>query len=282
MEQIAGLVGGINMLHPSPLKLDASDLNTEPWAGNAIVATGHDEDGYNALAWNADQPLSPLACRHDAVQQWSREQAVAPSPLAAPSLDKSAYRNRAAGQLHAFGGWLATRTDLPNASARASSLYGLEYATRFKRFTLATGVHYGSYGVAFHEAEHAPGASTLRLEYVEVPLLVGYKFGHRRLAVSLQAGLCLDMLFSASGRYQTDANGPQRVIPDDVLRNTNYAVLLRPRLSYQATDLLSLQLGPLFKQQLASVALQGPLADARTQSAGVCFGATWNLQRSAF
>jgi len=157
------------------------------------------------------------------------------------------------------------------------SLYGFEYRVRARYFSVATGIHYGTYAM-----QAGRGAADVKLNFVEVPLLAGVEVGFKRFGVLVQGGMSLDFLFDSGGRYPTDDARTSAGFPDDAFNTLNYSWMLRPQASYRLNERLSLSAGPLWKVQLGSVAQNGLLKDARASGAGISAGLTWRLDRSTF
>lgn len=194
--------------------------------------------------------------------------------------DMEAFKRRPMGELHAFGAPLAVRTKSSTgerSGAEMGSLVGLDYRVRTKRFSWATGIHYGSYAIKGDQ-----GATDVKLNVVEVPLLASYQLSRRRFAVALQGGLSMDLLFNSRGRYRVEGNGSGAAFPDDAFRTVNWSWLLRPQVTYHVADRLSVNAGPLWKAQISEVANAGPLAGAHVSSSGMTIGITWRLDRSTF
>ncbi len=189
-------------------------------------------------------------------------------------------KHRASGELHAFGAPLSVRTRLggeEEPTPQAGSLFGLEYRVRSRYLSIATGIHYGTYGLKSGQAQ-----AEVKLNYVEVPVLAGIELGFRRFGVLVQGGMSLDFLFDSGGRYPTDDARPGSGFPDDAFTTLNYSWMIRPQVSYQVNEHLSLSAGPVWKTQLSNVAEKGSLKDARAFNTGISAGFTWHLDRSTF
>ncbi len=187
---------------------------------------------------------------------------------------------RPLGELHLFGAPLSVKTAEGSASdgaTRNGSLYGLEYRVKSRYVSLATGIHYGTYGM-----QAGQGTADVDLNYVEVPLLAGVVVGFKRFGVLVQGGMSLDFLFDSGGRYPTEGARSGSGFPDDAFNTVNYSWMLRPQATYRLNERLSLSAGPMWKAQLGSVAQNGLLKDARASSAGISAGLTWRLDRSTF
>ncbi|MBL7983453.1 MAG: hypothetical protein JNM91_00575, partial [Flavobacteriales bacterium] len=113
--------------------------------------------------------------------------------------EQESPKRRSSGELHVFGAPLGVKTARGGGSGgtmRSGSLYGLEYRVRSKYVSLATGIHYGTYGMQAGE-----GAAEVKLNYVEVPLLAGVEVGFKRFGALVHGGMSLDFLFDSGGRY---------------------------------------------------------------------------------
>lgn len=194
--------------------------------------------------------------------------------------EQESPKRRSLGELHVFGAPLGVKTARGGGSGgtmRSGSLYGLEYRVRSKYVSLATGIHYGTYGMQAGE-----GAAEVKLNYVEVPLLAGVEVGFKRFGALLHGGMSLDFLFDSGGRYPMEGARSGSGFPDDAFNTLSYSWILRPQVAYRLNERLSLSAGPLWKAQLGSVAQTGLLKDARSSSAGFTAGLTWRLDRSTF
>lgn len=183
------------------------------------------------------------------------------------------------GELHFFGAQLSVHTrsgDGWRSGAQAGSLVGMEYRMRAKRFSWATGVYYGTYGL-----KAGQGADVV-LNFVEVPLLAGYGIGYGRFGLLMQGGFSVDLLFNSSGRYALGDAGAGAGFPDDAFRRANCSWLLRPQATYQLGEHLTVGAGPLWKAQFGKVANAGALDAARIGASGISFGLSWRLDRSTF
>ena len=190
------------------------------------------------------------------------------------------WKRFSAGALHVFGAPLAVRSRSSNgdrSGAEAGSLLGFEYRVRAKRFTWATGIHYGSYALKADQ-----GITDIKLEFVEVPLLASVAWRRGRFGLSMQGGMSVDLLFNSSGSYPLEQIRTSAGFPDDVFRAVNCSWLLRPQATYHVDDHLSICAGPLWKAQLGEVAKEGALDGARISSSGVSVGITWRLERSTY
>ena len=194
--------------------------------------------------------------------------------------DMPVFKLLATGDLHAFGAPLSVRSR-PNSNGRsgaeAGSFFGFEYRVRAKRFSWATGIHYGSYVLKADQ-----GTTDVKLDFVEVPLLAGIELGFGRFGLMMQGGMSVDLLFNTSGRYPLEEDRTNAGFPDDAFRTANFSWLLRPQATYHFSEHLSVSAGPLWKSQLGEVAKEGPLSGARVSSSGVSIGITWRLERSTF
>lgn len=200
-----------------------------------------------------------------------------PLPAAAPEPiqgEVPVLQRLPVGALHFFGAPLAVRV---GSGAEAGSLFGLEYRMRAKRFVWATGIHYGSYTL-----KADGGATDVKLNFVEVPLLGSFQLSRGRFGLALQGGVSVDLLFNSRGRYRVEGDRNGSAFPDDAFRTANLSLLLRPQVNYHVNEHLSVNGGPLWKTQLGDVAKAGPLEGARVSSTGVAIGITWRLDHSTF
>jgi hypothetical protein len=184
------------------------------------------------------------------------------------------------GELHAFGAPLFVRGRSGSGERSGSemgSVVGLEYRVRVKRFSWATGIHYGSYAL-----KADGGAADVTLSFVEVPLLASVRLCRGRFGVMVQGGVSMDLLFNASGHYPTDEDRSGTAFPDDAFRTANYAWSLRPQATYQLTERLGVNAGPLWKAQMGEVAKKGPLEGTKVSSSGISIGISWRLDHSTF
>ena len=209
--------------------------------------------------------------------EWSAMlHATAKAPITA-IIDPDAYRKRALGDIHFVGTLLRSNAD--DLAAGPSSVFGIEYRVRKQALSLATGMHYGSYGL---NGSGASGSDRVRLEYLQIPLLVGYELGLRRFGLLIQGGASCDFFFSASGRYGPLVENSAATIEDESFSTVNVQAILRPQVFYRATERIGIFVGPTWTRQLSSVAVTGPLAEARTTSTGAAFGLIWKLERSTY
>lgn len=212
------------------------------------------------------------------VTRWS----LAPEPVAASVVRRDVVVNnrRARGELHVFAAPLGVKTNSQSGmdgTINDGSLYGLEYRVRAKYFSVATGIHYGTYGL-----QAGNGVADVKLNYVEVPVLAGVELGFKRFGLLVQGGMSLDFLFDQGGRYPIDDARTGSGFPDDAFTTMNYSWMLRPQVAYCLDERISLSAGPVWKAQLGSVADQGLLKDARATATGISVGLTWRLDRSTF
>lgn len=223
----------------------------------------------------------------DAIE-WMKIRSSFPGAMEAPAPvapEMVVMQRRSLGELHLFGAPLGTRTILRDGTSAAtapSSLFGLEYRVRKHHLSLATGIHYGTYSLGLGGTRSDATDVDVRLDYVEVPLLVGYELGMGRVGMLVQGGVSLDFLFNAAGSYPSATSSMGSGIPDEAFSTLNYSCLLRPQVTYNVTELLSVNAGPMWKQQLTGVANEGPLDGARARSFGVSFGVRWHLTRTTF
>ena len=190
------------------------------------------------------------------------------------------WKRYSAGALHVFGAPLAVRARSSNgdrSGAEAGSLVGFEYRVHARHFTWATGVYYGSYALKADQ-----GATDVKLEFLEVPLLASVALRKGRFGLLMQGGMSVDLLFNSSGRYPVEGIGTSAGFSDGAFRAVNYSWLLRPQATYQVDEHLSITAGPLWKAQLGEVAKEGALNGAHMSSSGVSVGITWRLERSTF
>ncbi|MBL7953019.1 MAG: PorT family protein [Flavobacteriales bacterium] len=203
--------------------------------------------------------------------------AAAPEPI---TREVPMFEQLPLGALHFFGAPLAVRTRTAageRSGAETGSLFGLEYRIRAKRFVWATGIHYGSYALKADQ-----GTTDVKLNFVEVPVLAGYRFSQGRLGFLVQGGVSVDLLFNARGQYRIEGDRAGSAFPDDAFHTTNLSLQLRPQASYQVNEYLSVNAGPLWKAQMSGVAKEGPLDGARMSSSGVSLGLSWQLERTTY
>ena len=247
----------------------ADDRSGEAFASRTEQTTGIAPVKDGAIGY-----LSTIAPDGD---EWSAMlHATAKAPMAA-IINPDAYRKRALGDIHFVGTLLRSNAD--DLAAGPSSVFGIEYRVRKRALSLATGMHYGSYGL---NGSGASGSDRVRLEYLQIPLLAGYEVGIRRFGLLVQGGLSCDFFFSASGRYGPLVENSAATIEDESFRTVNVQAILRPQVFYRATERIGIFVGPTWTRQLSSVAVTGPLAEARTTSTGAAFGLIWKLERSTY
>lgn len=255
-------------VHAAPLPEQAGMLSQEPGRSQADPKEG---TGLSFARNGADAVLFMQP-------RWSAASVVAvQEPV---RRDVEAFRGLPKGELHFFGAALAVRTRSSagdRSDAGPGSVVGLEYRVRVKRFAWATGIHYGSYALT---ADH--GATDVKLNFVEVPLLASVQLNRGRFGVAMQGGLSMDLLFNSRGRYQVGGDLSGAALPDDAFRTVNCSWSLRPQAIYHVSEHLSVNAGPLWKGQLSEVANTGPLEGARMNSSGIAIGITWRLERSTF
>lgn len=250
--------------------LRGNDLaDDEPFASHAEQTDGTAQVKDGVIGY-----LSTIAPDAD---EWSAMLgATAKAPIAA-LIDPDAYRKRALGDIHFVGTLLRSNAD--DLAAGPSSAFGIEYRVRKRALSLATGMHYGSYGL---NGSGASGSDRVRLEYLQIPLLVGYELGLRRFGLLVQGGVSCDLFFSASGRYGPLVENTAATIEDESFRTVNVQAILRPQVFYRATERIGIFAGPTWTRQLSTVAVTGPLDEARTTSTGASFGLIWKLERSTY
>jgi hypothetical protein len=259
-----------NVRSGQELDLRGNDMaDDEPFAAHAERT-----DGIAPVKDGAIGYLSTIA--PDADECSAILHATARAPITA-IIEPDAYRKRALGDIHFVGTLLRSNAD--DLAAGPSSVFGIEYRVRKQALSLATGMHYGSYGL---NGSGASGSDRVRLEYLQIPLLVGYEVGLRRFGLLVQGGVSCDFFFSASGRYGPLVENSAATIEDESFRTVNVQAILRPQVFYRATERIGIFAGPTWTRQLSSVAVTGPLAEARTTSTGAAFGLIWKLERSTY
>lgn len=253
------------------------------------IGTGSDGSGLNTLDVPTDPSSAPSGLRTeldrsemDAVAfmqpRWPLEgTSSAPEPITS---EIPVFKRVPMGELHAFGAPLLVRgrsSGGERSGMEAGSLVGLEYRVRVKRFSWATGIHYGSYGL-----KADGGAAAVKLSFVEVPVLASVRLGRGRFGVLVQGGLSMDLLFNARGRYPAGEDQAGTAFPDEAFRTANYSWSLCPRATYQVSERLSVNAGPLWKSQIAEVAKTGPLDGTTIHSSGISVGISWRLEHATF
>lgn len=281
-----------NSTLPSANANSTKAATTEPFAKHARTAGSfaHPHSPAEAVNDRAEVTLSsggslartqaePLEARYmNTLFELAASHALmAQAPL--PSLyQTAATRERALGDLYFLGAEVSTDAASANASGKGS-WFGIEYRMKTKHFSAATGIHYGSYTFS---TDPAINTCDVRLDYMQVPLLAGYERSLGRWGVLAQAGITCDLFFQATGRYGAKAENATRTIDDSSFRTVNMQVLLRPQLMYRVNEQLGFVAGPVWSQQLSTLASAGPLAGARTTNTGLAFGLTWRLARSTY
>jgi len=190
-------------------------------------------------------------------------------------------RTRHVNELHVFASALSIRA-ADRRITGSGTLLGLEYRMRKKQWSIATGIHWNDFEVDASNVLDGVDAGDVTLSYLEVPILAGYEIGVGRIGVALQAGVSLGLLFNASGNYLPESSLTITAVPDEAFRTTNYAVLLRPQLSYQVNELVRITTGPFWKRQMSEVATLGPLNDVPLNDLGISLGVVWKLRRTSF
>jgi len=209
--------------------------------------------------------------------RWSMPAALeAPKPVQ-PQLPE--FKLMASGELHAFGAPLAVRARSggQRSEAQNGSLLGLEYRVRTKRFSWATGIHYGRYVLKADQGE-----ADVSLTFVELPLLASLKFGRGRFGLLAQGGISLDLLFNSNGRYPVTGDRTSAGFPEEAFQAMNVSWSLRPQALYHVDERLSVGVGPIWKAQLGSMANDGPLEGAHITASGLSFGVTWRLDGTTY
>jgi hypothetical protein len=211
---------------------------------------------------------------------------VAGAPaLASAPFDAEAFRPRPSGELHAFYVPLAntsTRGGDKAGGDGTGSFFGFEYRVKHKRFSVSTGFHYTAYRLNSPAATNLEGPFASRVEYIGVPLLMGVEKRIHRFGVLLQGGVELNFLFHAAGTYGNLSAQQGASLADKQFSPIVVSALVRPQLTYQATEYLGVSAGPVWVQQLTTLAREGPLGDQRAQSFGLGAGLVWHLRRSTF
>ena len=205
-----------------------------------------------------------------------------PAPLEAPQPVQpqlTPFKLMASGELHAFGAPLTVRARSGGQRSEAQNglLLGLEYRVRTKRFSWATGIHYGRYVLKADQ-----GVTDVSLTFVELPLLASLKFGRGRFGLLAQGGISLDLLFNSTGQYPVTGDRTSAGFPEEAFQAMNVSWSLRPQALYHADERFSVAVGPLWKAQLGSVANNGPLEGAHITASGLSFGVNWRLDGSTY
>lgn len=221
------------------------------------------------------------------LQHWLQRPMCEAGPLECmPSPTWQAHGARAwpNADLHVFGAMLSVSAQWPDGvrSASPGSTFALEYRMRKKRWSVVTGVHLTTFNIQRAAQQAGAAEANVRINYLDLPLLVGYEQPLGRWGLGLQTGLAARFLFNAAGSYPGEADGLAGVLPDGLLSTVGAEWLVRPHVRFGVLPNLSVCAGPQWQASLTSLSEQGLFANGRAHQVGLQAGFIWRLGRNTY
>ncbi|NVO03301.1 MAG: outer membrane beta-barrel protein [Bacteroidetes bacterium] len=120
--------------------------------------------------------------------------------------------------------------------------------------------------------------NTNQLSYIEIPILIGYSFGKRKLSYQASTGVSFGFLSGSKGKLlKTDASGFNDILVETPFKKTLYNFLFRIGCTYHLNENLSIILQPSFKLNLNSVFESTYPTSQKYQSYGLNLGLNYKF-----